>query len=83
MRKGSGWPSAAKPEHCDACRKELDAVARRARIEHVAEMIREGLSYREIAAKLGYGPNSRPPEVTEAHRLGLVGYRYRGYGETA
>jgi DNA-binding transcriptional regulator LsrR (DeoR family) len=46
-------------------------------------MYREGMTQREIARELGYGPNSIPPEITEARRLGLIGYRNRGYGVTA
>lgn len=65
---------------CRACCRKREAAAQRARVEDVAEMYREGLSMREIAAELGYGPNSKPWEVTEARRLGLIGYRNRGYG---
>jgi hypothetical protein len=50
-----------------------------ARLEDVAQMYREGLSIREIARELGYGPNSQPPHVTQCFRLGLLRpdeYRY-------
>jgi hypothetical protein len=42
----------------------------------VAAMYREGLPIKEIARQLGYGLNSTPPELTEARRRGLIGYRY-------
>jgi transposase len=70
-------------ETCKSCHQRREATARRARVEDVAEMFREGMSYREIAEALGYGPNSQPPQVTEARRLGLIGYRYSAYERDA
>lgn len=62
---------------CMACHVEDGKVARRCRLEDVAVMYREGMSYREIARELGYAPSSIPPEIGEARSLGLIGYRYK------
>lgn len=42
-------------------------------------MYNAGLPLREIARALGYGPNSNPPEVVAARKLGLIGHRYKAY----
>jgi DNA-binding NarL/FixJ family response regulator len=57
---------------CLSCHREREAAAHLARVEDVAEMYREGMSMKEIAATLGYGPNSIPPQVHEAFKLGLL-----------
>jgi hypothetical protein len=72
---GSEWRSDWK--RCIPCHKKHGAVTRRARLEAVAEMYNAGASHREIASALGYGPNSSPPELTEARRAGLIGYRQK------
>lgn len=68
---------------CYACRRKQEQTAVDLRIDDVAEMYREGMSQREIAKALGYGPNSHPPELTEARRRGLIGYRYKAYEDRA
>lgn len=80
MGTGTVWRD---HEVCGACRRRIEARAHRARVEDVAEMYREGMSHREIAAELGYGPNSMPHEIIEARRLGLIGYRNKGWGKAA
>lgn len=78
-RPASGWPD----ERCWSCEAKRRHERGEERIQQIAEMYRQGLSMREIAAALGWGDNSRPPEITEAHRRGLIGYRNRGYGDAA
>jgi ribosomal protein L37AE/L43A len=68
---------------CRKCNTERKQGAWLARLEGVAELYRDGKSYREIADHLGYGPSSHPPEISYARRLGLIGYRNRGYGAAA
>jgi hypothetical protein len=63
-------------ESCRRCYEEAVARGREERIRDVAAMYREGLPVKEIARQLGYGLNSTPPELTEARRRGLIGYRY-------
>jgi hypothetical protein len=70
-------------KRCHPCWCEEERRQRAARVELVARMYSDGKSYREIAAALGYGPNSQPPEITEARRRGLIGYRNRGYDRSA
>jgi transposase len=64
---------------CRSCYEAREKRAVYARLEDVAQMYRDGLSIREIARELGYGPNSQPPHVTQCFRLGLLRpdeYRY-------
>lgn len=73
-RCGGRMPGATarRGGRCMACHREIDAAAILARLEDVAEMYREGMPVREIAAALGYGPNSNPPQISEAFRRGLL-----------
>lgn len=69
----SGWWSTGKPqERCQPCHDKREAAARRARLEDVACMYREGMTYAQIGEALGYGPKSKPPEVSEAFKFGLL-----------
>jgi hypothetical protein len=76
-----GGLMARSSESCRACEFAARKRARLARLEDVAAMYNEGLPIREIAQEIGYGPNSIPPEMTGARRLGLIGYRYDGWNE--
>jgi DNA-binding NarL/FixJ family response regulator len=62
--------------YCVSCWRATARAARARRVEAVAEMYRDGMSQKAIAEALGYGPNSSPPEIIEARRRGLIGYRY-------
>lgn len=74
---GQMGPRRCGSEQCRKCADEQRARGFECRLDDVAEMYREGMSLREIARELGYGPNSTPPEVTEARRRGLLtDYRY-------
>lgn len=73
MQSAAGRQSTAT---CRACWIDLIHAQHRSRLERVAAMYRAGLSTREIATRLGYGP-LWPPEITEARRLGLIDYRLR------
>lgn len=68
---------------CAACERKARAERRAERLQLVARMYNDGATTREIADALGYATRSTPPEVTQARRLGLIGYRNRGYGEAA
>lgn len=47
-------------------------------------MFNEGMTHREIAEELGYGPGSDPGMViAEARRLGLIRYRRACYDKAA
>ena len=81
MGTRSGFARPHPNVFCRDCWTRREARAHRARIEDVAEMYREGFTYREMAAELGYGPKSVCPEVHEARRLGLIGYRNNGWAE--
>jgi transposase len=78
-RCGGKMSGATARRNGEACRECYLTIARRGRderVEDVAAMYREGLPIKEIARQLGYGLNSTPPELTEARRRGLIGYRY-------
>lgn len=80
---GSGFNGANKPKTCRKCLHKRVGTARRAQVEAVAAMYNEGLTMREIAKELGYGPRSIPGvQLREARRLGLITtYRYKAYEE--
>lgn len=75
-----GKPKSHRSEYCQPCFAEIIKAGHRCKVEDAAEMYREGMSMKEIALAFGYGPNSKPPEVAEARRLGLItSYRYKAY----
>jgi DNA-binding NarL/FixJ family response regulator len=51
------------------------------RLDDVAALYNEGASQREIAAYLGYGPTSIPPELDQARKRGLIGTRHALQGD--
>lgn len=66
-------------ERCADCHRKREQMATDAKLHDVAEMYREGLSQREIAAMLGYGAHSSPPEINEAFRRGILRADERRY----
>jgi DNA-binding CsgD family transcriptional regulator len=78
----TAWSNNCDPaprERCMACHRKREKAAHAARLEHVAAMYREGMTMREIARALGYGPNTTAGEVTKAFQSGLLRpdeYRY-------
>lgn len=84
MADRSGWRHNDWPnDRHQACENARRTALRLQRVGRVAEMYNAGLTMREIARALGYGENSKPPEVTAARKLGLIGYRNRGYEQVA
>lgn len=64
----------------DAERRRVGDATR----ETVRQLHNAGTSMKEIARRLGYGPSSMPSRLLdELRRDGLIGYRYRGYGDSA
>jgi hypothetical protein len=90
----SDCPSCGDPMTGSTARRNTDGTCRdcwtkrvarqhREKVERAAQLYNAGASQRQVAAALGYGPNSIPPELTEARKLGLTGYRNRGYAQVA
>lgn len=46
-------------------------------------MYEDGWPVRLIAAALGYGPTSVPPELHRLRKMGRIGYRYKAYEAAA
>lgn len=65
-----------RAERCHECYERIEALAVAARLDDVAALYNEGASQREIAAYLGYGPTSIPPELDQARKRGLIGARH-------
>jgi hypothetical protein len=80
LAAGSAWTGGTR---CRPCYDQREAAAYEERLQNFVAMYNEGMPLREIARRLGWGENSRPPYLTDAHRRGLIGYRHRGYGEAA
>lgn len=67
---------------CATCNHAIRTNGKTLRLEAVARWYNEGLTVREIALKLGYSPNSKPGEITEARQAGLIThYRYQAYAD--
>jgi hypothetical protein len=65
-----------RAERCRECYERIEALAVAERLDDVAVLYNEGASHREIAAYLGYGPTSMPPEIVKARKRGLIGARH-------
>jgi hypothetical protein len=71
-----------RAERCRECFERIEALAVAARLDDVAALYNEGASQREIAAYLGYGPTSIPPELDLARKRGLlIGARHALQGD--
>lgn len=79
MSLGSNWRNV---ERCRECHEKREALAMRAKLEDVACMYREGMSYREISHALGYSGSRTPPEITFAFRAGILTDADRRYSKT-
>jgi hypothetical protein len=81
MAARSGWPHrGASQARCQACGRAHRRARRDAEVRRVAILYNQGASYKEIAAALGYRETSVPSMLLrEARKLGLIGYRNRGY----
>lgn len=66
-------------EHCLACENHLRRKARKARDDDIVAMWDEGMAQADIAAELGYGPNSAPPELSRLMHEGRIQARRAGY----
>jgi DNA-binding CsgD family transcriptional regulator len=75
MGVGSGYPK-EPPKQCRKCTDADRAEAHERHVQEVARLYNLGLTVKEIALELGFGPSSSPPAMTEAHRRGLISYRH-------
>lgn len=82
-------PSCGEPKtcggavQCRACETANRAAERAERLERVAQMWDAGMTTREIADALGYGPNSAPGLLSELRKSGRIDYRYAAWRERA
>lgn len=76
MRGSSVRAAAAK---CVACYRAEMSAAKRERMDDIRTLWEEGASERAIADYLGYGPNSKPPILSEMMSLGIIQARREGY----